>query len=78
MPKKLTVTVTDIPSDLWKSYWVIAMKRAEQDIGMSLKETDQVEINADLLLKYPEEYSAYFASALALHAISTADKFFNE
>lgn len=78
MSKTLTITVKDIPEELWEDYWNYGIKSAKKAVGVSIAETDHIEIDAKTLLMYPEEYSEFMASAQSVHLIATADKILNQ
>lgn len=78
MSKTLTITINNIPEDLWKDYWKYGIKSAKKDIGVLIEETDHIVIDAEIFIQYPEEYSAFMASAQSAHLIATTDKIINQ
>lgn len=75
--KTLTITIKNIPEDFLKAGWELAKKQSKQSTGISIEETDNVEIDASIGWKENSYYIGdCISSAFVLHTLDTANKSF--
>ena len=80
MSKTLTVTIINIPDDLWRDYWIDAKKISQKELGgLRVEESESITVDCDELgTRCPAALHGLLAGASTGHALYQFDQEYNQ